>query len=282
MALKISSYSIDVIQIIIGTALMASGTAFFLLPNKLSTGGFAGIATIFYYFLNFNMGMTIFILNLPLFILACFKIGINFLTKAILGTTFLSIFIDVFTTLGVATEDKLLASIYGGIITGLGTSLVLKANASTGGSDLLAVIIKKFKPHFHTSNLIMLIDTVIVLLNVMFFKQLEIALYSAIAIYLMGKVIDIFLEGINFSKVIYIISEKNEDISKKINQDVGRGTTMLYGKGMYKGEEKNLLLCVASRNEIGQITQIINKLDKHAFTIISNAREVFGKGFKQN
>mgnify|MGYP004617761975 CR=1 FL=1 len=282
VALKISSYSIDVIQIIIGTALMASGTAFFLLPNKLSTGGFAGIATIFYYFLNFNMGMTIFILNLPLFILACFKIGINFLTKAILGTTFLSIFIDVFTTLGVATEDKLLASIYGGIITGLGTSLVLKANASTGGSDLLAVIIKKFKPHFHTSNLIMLIDTVIVLLNVMFFKQLEIALYSAIAIYLMGKVIDIFLEGINFSKVIYIISEKNEDISKKINQDVGRGTTMLYGKGMYKGEEKNLLLCVASRNEIGQITQIINKLDKHAFTIISNAREVFGKGFKQN
>lgn len=282
MALKISSYSIDVIQIIIGTALMASGTAFFLLPNKLSTGGFAGIATIFYYFLNFNMGMTIFILNLPLFILACFKIGINFLTKAILGTTFLSIFIDVFTTLGVATEDKLLASIYGGIITGLGTSLVLKANASTGGSDLLAVIIKKFKPHFHTSNLIMLIDTVIVLLNVMFFKQLEIALYSAIAIYLMGKVIDIFLEGINFSKVIYIISEKNEDISKKINQDVGRGTTMLYGKGMYKGEGKNLLLCVASRNETGQITQIINKLDKHAFTIISNAREVFGKGFKQN
>lgn len=282
VALKISSYSIDVIQIIIGTALMASGTAFFLLPNKLSTGGFAGIATIFYYFLNFNMGMTIFILNLPLFILACFKIGINFLTKAILGTTFLSIFIDVFTTLGVATEDKLLASIYGGIITGLGTSLVLKANASTGGSDLLAVIIKKFKPHFHTSNLIMLIDTVIVLLNVMFFKQLEIALYSAIAIYLMGKVIDIFLEGINFSKVIYIISEKNEDISKKINQDVGRGTTMLYGKGMYKGEEKNLLLCVASRNETGQITQIINKLDKHAFTIISNAREVFGKGFKQN
>ena len=112
VALKISSYSIDVIQIIIGTALMASGTAFFLLPNKLSTGGFAGIATIFYYFLNFNMGMTIFILNLPLFILACFKIGINFLTKAILGTTFLSIFIDVFTTLGVATEDKLLIHLF--------------------------------------------------------------------------------------------------------------------------------------------------------------------------
>ncbi len=280
--LNISSYAIDVIQILVGTALMACGTAFFLLPNKLSTGGFSGIATIFYYLLNFNMGTTILLLNIPLFILACFKIGIKFLSKAIIGTTLLSVFIDLFTQFGVATGDRLLASIYGGVITGVGTSIVLKANASTGGSDLLAVIIKKFKPSFRTSNLIMTIDTIIVLLNVIFFRQLEIALYSAVAIYLMGKVIDIFLEGVQFTKMIYVISKKNEDISKKINKDIGRGTTLLYGKGMYKGEERNVLLCVAGRNEVGQITQIIRKLDKHAFTIISNAREVIGKGFKQN
>lgn len=280
--LKISSYGIDLIQITLGTALMAAGTAFFLLPNKLSTGGFSGIATILYYFLNFNMGVTILILNIPLFITACFKIGINFLSKAVIGTVLLSMFIDAFTGFGVATGDRLLASIYGGVITGLGTSMVLKANASTGGSDLLAVIIKKFKPNFRTSNLIILIDSIIVLLNVIFFKQLEIALYSAISIYLMGKIMDIFLEGIHFTKMIYIISEKNEDISRKINKDIGRGTTLLYGKGMYKGEDKNVLLCVVSRNETGQITQIIKKIDKKAFTIISNAREVFGKGFKQN
>lgn len=280
--LKVSSYGIDVIQIAIGTALMAAGTALFLLPNKLSTGGFSGIATIFYYFLNFNMGVTILILNLPLFILACFKIGLKFLSKAIIGTTLLSIFIDIFTKFGVATEDKLLASIYGGIITGFGTATVLKANASTGGSDLLAIIIKKFKPNFRTSNLIMIIDTIIVLLNVVFFRQLEIALYSAIAIYLMGKMMDIFLEGIHFTKMIYIISEKNEEISKRINKDIGRGSTLIYGKGMHKGEERDILLCVASRNETGQVNQIIKKIDKHAFTIISNAREVFGNGFKRN
>lgn len=280
--LKISAYTIDVLQIVVGTILMASGTAFFLLPNKLSTGGFSGIATIFYYFLNFNMGVTILVLNAPLFILACFKIGIKFLSKAIIGTILLSLFIDTFTRFGVATGDRLLASIYGGIITGIGTAIVLKANASTGGSDLLAIIIRKFKPHFRTSNLIMIIDASIVILNVIFFKQLEIALYSAIAIYLMGKVMDIFLEGIHFAKMIYIISDKNEDISKKINEDIGRGATLLYGKGMYKKEKKNVLLCVASRNEVGQISQIIKKIDKHAFTIISNAREVIGKGFKQN
>ncbi len=280
--LKISSYAIDLIQILVGTALMAAGTAFFLLPNKLSTGGFSGIATIFYYFLNFNMGITILVLNIPLFVIACFKIGIKFLSKAIIGTALLSLYIDLFTQFGVVTEDRLLASIYGGIITGIGTSIVLKANASTGGSDLLAIIIKKFKPYFRTGNLIMIIDTTIVILNVIFFKQLEIALYSAIAIYIMGKVMDIFLEGIHFAKMIYIISEKNKEISKIIGKDIGRGTTLLYGKGMYKGEERDVLLCVASRNETAQINQIIKKVDKHAFTIISNAREVIGKGFKEN
>lgn len=253
--LKISYYGVDLIQLIIGTALMASGTAFFMLPNKLSTGGFSGIATIFYYLFNFNMGVTILILNIPLFIIACFKLGFNFLSKAIIGTVSLSLFIDLFIQFGVATSDRLLASIYGGIITGFGTSMVLKANASTGGSDLLAVIIKKFKPYFRTGNLIMIIDSIIVILNVITFKQLEIALYSGIAIYIMGKVIDIFLEGLNFTKIIYIISDKNKDISEKINNDVGRGTTLLYGKGMYSGEDRDVLLCVASRNEIGQITR---------------------------
>lgn len=272
----------EVIQIIVGTMLMAGGTVFFLLPNKLSTGGFSGIATIFYYFLNWNMGFTILMLNIPLFIIASFKIGFRFLSKALIGTAMLSIFIDIFTNFGVVTEDKLLASIYGGVITGVGMAVVLKANASTGGSDLLALIIKKIKPYFRTSNLIVIIDTIIVILNVIFFKQLEIALYSAISIYLMGKVMDVFLEGIYFTKMIYVISQENEEISKKISKDIGRGTTLLYGKGMHSGEERSILLCVASRNEVSQINQIIRKADKHAFTIITNAREVIGKGFKQN
>lgn len=144
------------------------------------------------------------------------------------------------------------------------------------------MIIKRFKPYFRTSNLIVIIDTIIVGLNVVFFKQIEIALYSAISIYLMGKAMDIFLEGIYFTKMVYIVSPKNEEISKLISKDIGRGTTLLYGKGMYKGENRDVLLCVASRNEVSQINQIIKKIDKHAFTIISNAREVIGKGFKQN
>lgn len=279
--LNIYVYVFDFVQIVFGTALMACGTSFFLLPNKLSTGGFSGIATILYYFVKFDMGLTIIALNIPLLIIACFKLGFRFLSKAIIGTIFLSLFIDLFTQFGGATEDRLLACIYGGIISGIGTSIVLKASASTGGSDLLAVIIKSFKATFRTSNLIVIIDACIITLNMIFFRQLEVGLYSAIAIYLMGKAMDVFLEGIDFTKMIYIISEKNSEISKKIGSEIKRGTTLLYGKGMYKGEEKDILLCVASRNEVGQINQIIKKYDKHAFTIITNAREVIGKGFKE-
>ena len=114
-----------------------------------------------------------------------------------------------------------------------------------------------------------------------FFRQLEVGLYSAISIYIMGKMLDIFFEGIDFAKMVYIISPKYEEISRQIGDKIQRGTTSIYGRGMYKKEEKNILLCVASRGEIRGIMQIVNSIDKNAFVVISNAREVFGKGFKE-
>lgn len=281
LIINTTSYMSEIIQIIIGTFIMSCGTVFFLLPNQLSSGGFSGIATITFYFFKFPMGTTILILNIPLFFISLFKNGGKFLAKAIIGTALLSVFIDFLERFNPLTSDRFLACIYGGILTGIGTAIILKANASTGGSDLLANIIKKFKPTARTSNLIVIIDTIIVGLNVVFFKELEIGLYSAIAIYIMGKIIDIFFEGIYFTKMMWIVSDKYVDISKKINSEIGRGTTALYGKGMYKGEEKNVLLCVASRSEIVYIRQIIKKIDSRAFIIISNAREVIGNGFKR-
>ena len=164
---------------------------------------------------------------------------------------------------------------------GLGTAFILKGSASTGGSDLITTLVKKYKPEIRSSNFIMVFDTVIVALNVLFFKTIEIGLYSAIAIYLMGKIIDIFFEGINFSKMMYIVSDKYEDISDEIQMQIERGTTGIYGKGMYTGEEKTILLCVASRSEVIAIRKIVEQVDANAFIVIANAREVFGKGFKE-
>ena len=164
---------------------------------------------------------------------------------------------------------------------GIGTSIILKANASTGGTDMLAYVIREYRPNIRTGSLIVIIDTIIIVVNVIFFKQIEIGLYSAITIYLMGKMIDIIFEGINFTKMVYIISDKYLEISDRIVKDLQRGATGIYAKGMYTNEEKVMLLCVVSRNEAMRIKGISKKIDPASFIVISNAREAFGFGFKR-
>ncbi len=270
---------IETLETILGAFFMATATSLFLLPNQLSSGGFAGIATIAYYFLNIPMGTTILALNIPLFIFAGYKLGKDFFIKSIIGTTSFSIFIDILDKLEPFTHDRFLACIYGGIIIGIGTAIILKANASTGGSDLVSMLTKKYKPDIRTSNVIIIVDAIIVSLNMIFFKEIEIGLYSAIAIYLMGKMIDIIFEGIYFTKLLIIISDKNEQIAEEIGEQVGKGTTGLYGKGMYTDESKLVLICAASRGDVAKVKNVSKKIDSKCFIIVANAREVLGLGF---
>ena len=278
---RIFNSTIEILETILGAFIMAIAVSLFLLPNELSSGGFSGIATILYYLFNFPVGTTIIILNVPLFIFATLKIGKRFLLKSLLGTISLSIFIDILEKLTPITHDKILACVYGGILTGLGTALILRAHSSTGGSDLAGNIIKEYKPMARTGNLIMIIDAIIVVLNVIFLKKVEIALYSAITIYLMGKVIDIIFEGIYFTKLVFIISDKNEEISKIIVNNIKRGVTGIYGKGIYTKENKLVLMCAIGRRELAELKSSIKEIDPNAFLIITNSREVLGTGFKE-
>ena len=271
---------IEVIETIIGAFIMATATSLFLLPNQLSSGGFAGIATILYYFLKIPMGTTILVFNIPLFLFAGYKLGKSFLIKSIIGTMTFSISIDILDKITPLTQDRFLACIYGGIIIGLGTAIILKANSSTGGSDLISVLVRKYSPDIRTSNVIIIIDTIIVGLNILFFREIEIGLYSAIAIYLMGKIIDIIFEGIYFTKLIIIISNRSQEISEEIGEKIRKGTTGLFGKGMYTNEHKTILMCAASRRDVARVKQTAKKLDPKSFIIITNAREVVGLGFK--
>ena len=271
---------LDLILIIIGSMLIAFGTAFFLLPNQLSSGGFSGITTIFYYLFHFPMGTGIILLNIPLFVIALLKLGKRFFVKAIIGTIMLSAFLNIFDDVKAITDDRLLASIYGGIIIGIGTAIILKANASTGGSELLGNIISKYKPTARTGNLIIIIDSVVVAINTIFFREIEVALYSAIAIYFSGQMIDLLFEGTNFAKMIFIVSSKYNEIAKEIGENVKRGSTGIYAKGMYNEDDKIMLWCVASRREIVKIKKIALDIDEKSFIVITNAREVLGKGFK--
>lgn len=265
---------------LLGSFIMAAGTSLFLLPNQLSSGGVAGIATITYYLFNIPMGTVILAINIPLFALAVYKLGKVFFIKSMIGTISFSIFIDLLDQIPALTSDRFLACIYGGIIIGFGTAIILKANSSTGGSDLVSFIAKAYKPTLRTSNIIIIIDIVIVTLNVIFFREIEIGLYSAIAIYLMGKIIDIIFEGIYFTKLIFIISNKNEKIAKEIGETIKRGTTGLLGKGMYTQKEKLVLMCAASRGDVARVKNIARNIDPKSFIIITNSREVVGLGFK--
>lgn len=192
----------------------------------------------------------------------------------------MSIFIDILDKFKPLTEDRILACVYGGIITGLGTAIILKAGSSTGGSDLLSNIIKGFNPSIRVGNMIVIIDIIIVTLNVLFFKEVEVGLYSAIAIYIMGKIIDIIFEGVYFTKLLIIISDKNEEIAKEIGKNIKRGTTGLYGKGMYTNEEKLVLMCAAARGDVSKVKDTAREIDPKSFIIITNSREVVGLGFK--
>ena len=276
----VKSYLKNMLIIILGCLIMAIGTAVFLLPNKFSTGGVTGIATILYYLFKIPLGSINIIINIPILIFTFYRLGKKVLANSIIGAILYSLFIDILDKIPVLTTDVFLSSIYGGIFLGIGTGIVLNANASTGGTELISNLIKTYNFNLKTSTLIMSIDSIIVLLNVIVFKEIEIGLYSAIAIIIMGKVIDIIVEGTNFSKLIFIISKKNDTISKEIGDIIKRGTTGLYGKGMFKNEDRLIFMCATGRGDILKIKQIVKKNDKEAFIIIANAREVLGKGFK--
>lgn len=271
----------EYIYIFAGTFFMAISTSLILLPNQLSTGGFSGIGTIVYYLLRYPVGTTMIILNVPLLLIAFFKVNKSLFIKSIIGTLLLSFFINALDKLTPITSDRVLACIYGGITMGFGTAIILKAGASTGGTDLLSFIIRSYNARMTSGKIIIIADTIIITLNVLFFGEVEIGLYSAIAIYLMGKVIDIVFEGIYFTKVLFIISDNYEEIAKRIGIKAKRGCTAFYSKGMYSGKEKMVLFCVASRKEIVVIKQIVRDIDKNAFIVTTDARETLGEGFSK-
>ena len=272
---------IGIFATVVGAVIMAIGVALFLLPNQLSSGGVSGIATIVYYFLNVPMGITIILINIPIFLFARLKLGRQIFINSIIGTASLSIFIDLIDRFPALTNDRLLASIYGGILIGLGTGIVLKHNSSTGGSELFSQIIKKYNNNIPMGTILIIVDVIVVSLNVIFFKEIEVGLYSGIGIYIAGKMVDIIFEGIYFTKLVLIISEQSVEIAKQIGEKIPRGTTGIYGKGMYTGRKKLILMCAVGRRDVAKVRKLTQEIDPKCFIIITNSREVLGEGFKK-
>lgn len=271
----------DIIFSIIGCIFISAGIVFFLLPLKISAGGFSGIATITYYLFNLKLGTVIWILNIPLLIIGFFRIGKYFFFKTMFATWLLSFCINFFENMNLFLniDDILLSAIYGGVIIGIGTTCIFKANNSTGGTELLIQIILSYKDNIKVSKLLINIDSIIVGLNLIVFKQIEIGLYSFIVIFLNSKIVDLFIEGVNFTKIVYIISDKSTEISNKILNDLDKGLSGIYGKGMYQNKEKLILMCVIKKRDLIKLKEIVKQVDDAAFMIISDAIDVYGLGF---
>ncbi len=267
------------VSMTLGSALMAFGLRSFYDPIGLVTGGVSGIAIIVRKLTGtIPLGITNIILNIPLFIFGWRVFGLKHLWKTFYSTVMLSVWLTVLPTFNLASNDYFLSAVFGGVLTGVGIGLVFFAGATTGGTDLLASLIQIRIPSYSVAQIMQIIDGVIVILGAFVFG-IEAALYAIIAVYLVSKVSDSILEGMKFAKLIYIVSDKYVEISEYILNDLGRGVTSLNGNGIYSGEEKCVLLCVVSKREVIAVKNAITKIDKNAFVILCDAREVLGEGF---
>lgn len=275
----------DIIYILLGTFITALALNIFFVPNNISSGGASGLAIVLNYLFKLPVGLTVFLLNLPLFIVSIIKLGFKFTIKALVGTALLSVFIDVTSTISNYEifnihSDYILSSIFGGLLLGLGLSIVFKGKASTGGSELLAQIVYKYRPITSTSQLMLIIDGFVVISAAIVFKSLSSGLYSIIAIFVSKKAIDVVFEGVNYTKIINIITKKPEEISKRIMNEIERGVTTIDCVGEYTKSEYTKIECVATITQIYRIKAIVKKEDERAFMYIAPSTEVLGYGFK--
>lgn len=274
----------DVVFIILGAYLVSLGINMFLLPHKMTTGGASGIATIFYYLFNVPMGLSILIINLPLFLISMYKFGIKFSFKTIIATAIMSVFLEMFNyDLIIANNptDLFTSCIFGGLIVGFGLSLVLKAGASTGGSDLLAQIIVKFTNAQSLSSVLLVIESIIIISIIIVFKNINIGLYSIIALFVSTKVIDLIFAGVDYIKVVTIITKRSDKVIEPILKDLKRGATVTNSMGAHSGEEITTITCIITRPEIAKIKQIIRDNDSNAIMYITTANEAIGNGFNK-
>ncbi|MBC7194081.1 MAG: YitT family protein [Caldisericia bacterium] len=265
--------------ITIGSIIQALGIVLFLSPNKIAPGGFSGLSIIIYHLTGFPVGTMYFILNLPLFLIAGKKWGFNFIGLTLYGTIVSSFFIDFLSIyLSSLTSNPLLASIYGGVLVGIGVGIVFKNWGSTGGTDLLGQLIYSFTGlSFGTSMFIL--DTTIVLIAGIVFKALEYSLYGMLALFISSKVVDAVQEGFLSAKTVFLISDYVDKIKLRIMDELERGVTEINVRGAYTGVEKKALICVVHQREISKLKEIIHEEDPKAFVIIGDAREVIGEGF---
>ena len=277
---KVWSIALDIMKTAIGCALFALGFDLFLLPGGMNAGGLSGLAMIFVHLTNFgSVGILTALLNIPLFILAGMKIGKKFFVGSFMGMAFSSLFIDLFALLPVPDAEPLLSAIYGGIICGAGLGFVFAAGVSTGGSDIIVRLLKLKYRHVPIGMISMSFDLCVAVLTGVVFHDVNSALYTGIAIYISGKIIDMVVYSFDYSKVALIITKDYEQVAQVISDKLERGATYLHGEGTYSRKTTKVVLTAVKKQQIAELKELVVDIDPDAFIIVQEAHQVLGDGF---
>ena len=272
---------IDILCYTLGCIIYSAAVSIFITPNQITPGGITGISTVINYLTGIPSGITLFVINIPILIVGFIKLGGNLLLKTAIATSILSISLDISEKfLPSLYADKILVSIFGGIFAGLGISIVMARGATTGGVDIIAKLVNKRFRHFTVGRVILILDVVAIAFATIVYGEIQSALYSVISIYASSVVMDTVLYGGDRGKIIYIISNFADDISKEINTIAKRGVTQFNATGGYTGDERTMLMCTVRVQEVATILSIVNRKDKNAFVVVADAGEIIGEGFK--
>ncbi|MGI5878841.1 MAG: YitT family protein [Christensenellales bacterium] len=273
---------IDWAQIVCGSFLIAVAFDLFFIPNRIAPGGLSGVATLIHVGTGWPVGLIMACLNVPIFLIAARMRGATFLMRSLAGMLMLSLLIDMLPIPGaiesVMGGDVLLATVYGGLLMGAGVGLVLRGNATTGGTDMIAQIINWLLPHIRVAWVLFAVDLCVVVAAGIVFNP-KLALYALVALFLSARATEFVQYGLNPAKACFIISEHSDEIARRILSELERGVTALYSRGMYSGTDRKTLLCIVSRIEIPRLKRLVESEDPQAFVVVSEANEVLGEGF---
>ena len=275
--------ALDLVFVLLGSLLVAFAVAVFTVPNDIAPGGVSGMATALAAFSPISVGMWMLLLNVPLLLAALRLQGLRPLLMTLLATVLLSVFIDGITLLTPGySNNPLLAAFFGGVFSGLGVGLLFLRGISTGGTDLAALLLKRALPNIPSGTLLLLIDAAVVVFAMCVFRDVEVALYSSITIWVASKVIDAMAQGVDYAKVIYTVTDRGEELCRVLNEHTDRGNTLLPARGGYTGASKQMVVTVTRRSVLSQTLRLIRETDPAAFTFVMDSTEVHGEGFKEN
>lgn len=265
-----------------GSALFAAGFSLFLQPNDLNSGGISGLAMVLVELLGFgSVGSLSIVVNLPLFVLGGLKIGKKFFAGSLIGMLFSSVLIDVFALVPMPPTEPLIGALYGGVICGFGLGVVFVCGSSTGGSDILARLLKLKYRNVPIGQITMAFDAFVVILTGLVFRDVTKALYTGVTVFITGKMIDAVVYRFDYSKVALIISKEHTAISQAIGDRLDRGATLLHAEGSYTHNQTMVVLTAVKKQQITELKELVMAIDPEAFVIVQEAHQVLGDGFSR-